>query len=58
MPRPELYNYKVIIDHIPSSQEIYKKVDEFFNNNLLTKDYLAIPLSKTKYSIEFPYPVR
>ena len=58
MPRPQMYNYKVIIDHIPSSQEIYKKVDEFFNNNLLTKDYLAIPLSKTKYSIEFPYPVR
>lgn len=58
MPRPQLYNYKVIIDHIPSSQEIYRKVDEFFNNNLLNKDYIAIPLSRTKYSIEFPYPVR
>ena len=56
IPQPKLYSYKVIIDNISSIQDLYQKIDDFFTDGLLTKDYLAIPLAEKKYSIGFAYP--
>lgn len=54
--QPKLYSYTVIIENISSIQDLYQKIDDFFSDGLLTKDYLAIPLAEKKYSIGFAYP--
>ena len=48
------YNYKVIIDNVPSTKMFYDKVDMFCKDNAMIKvDCLILPLSDKTYSVGF-----
>ena len=48
------YNYKVVIDNVPSTKLFYDKVDMFCKENVMIKvDCLILPLSESTYSVGF-----
>lgn len=53
---PKVYNDKVIVDGITNSLDLHQKIDQFFKDCCVEKDYYCEPLTESKYSVGFPYP--
>lgn len=53
---PKVYNDKVIVDGITNSLDLHQKIEQFFKDCCVEKDYYCEPLTESKYSVGFPYP--
>jgi hypothetical protein len=50
------YNNKIIVENVNDITELYKIVEQFFKDCLITQDFICEPINDNKYSIGFAYP--
>lgn len=50
------YNNKIIVENVNDITELYKIVEQFFKDCLITQDFICEPITDNKYSIGFAYP--
>ena len=53
---PKTYNYKILIENIENLPDFYSKIEQFFKDSLIEKDYILEPLEMNKYSLGFSFP--
>jgi hypothetical protein len=50
------YNNKIIVENVNDITELYKIIEQFFKDCLITQDFICEPITDNKYSIGFAYP--
>ena len=53
---PKTYNYKIFIENIENLPDFYLKIEQFFKDSLIEKDYILEPIEMNKYSLGFSFP--
>ena len=50
------YNNKIIVENVNELTELYKVIEQFFKDCLITQDFICEPINDNNYSIGFAYP--